>query len=309
MVRHLATIDNFSKEDIQEVIRRAQVFEQADDADFADLCKGKVMATLFFQESTRTMLSFQSAMAKLGGDWVGLTPEGSYVDAGDEDVEDTLLYIPDFADIMVVRHKSFDLVEYSKDCSVPLINGMCGEGEHSAGVLWIVTALSHHFEDFEGVDIGIYGMVKPSRPLKGMIKALTRLGANFYIDSVTEEFGVPEEIMQGREKQIQISSLNDFIGDVDVFFIAEGLPQPGFKEEDVDRYTQEFEQIGSEEMSMLRDDVVAMPIGPKYLKDGRRTIDKEVEESDKIKGHEMMESALYANMGIITYLLGIDVEK
>src|SRR4051812_2418666 len=102
--KHFISTDSLNKEQILEVLRRAAVFRQG--GDFTHLARGKALGLMFFQESTRTVSIFQSAIIKLGGGWLGMpNPAGSYVAAGEESVEHTLAAVAPMADVMAVRHK------------------------------------------------------------------------------------------------------------------------------------------------------------------------------------------------------------
>src|SRR3989344_3340699 len=135
--------------------------------DFTHVAPGKVLGLGFFQESTRTASGLQSAIIRLGGGWNGIpSPAGSYVNIGEESMDDTLNSLSDSADILGIRHKNFDLATYSKKATVPLINGMCGGDEHSAGALGMAYTIAKKMGKMDNLKVGMYGMVKSSRPSK-----------------------------------------------------------------------------------------------------------------------------------------------
>src|SRR3989344_3878519 len=170
-IKHFSQVNDFTKKDIDEVLRRAKIFNDYK-KDVTHIAPGKVLGLGFFQESTRTAAGLQAAIIRLGGGWNGIpSPAGSYVNIGEESMDDTLDSLADSADILGIRHKNFDLAAYSKKSKVPLINGMCGGDEHSAGSLGMVYTIEKNVGKIKNLKVGMYGMVKSSRPSK----AITRL--------------------------------------------------------------------------------------------------------------------------------------
>ena len=196
---------------------------------------------MFFQESTRTSATLKAAMVRLGGGWFGMDGiKGTYLESGEEDLEDTLNGVAPICDIMAIRHKSFDLTEFAeKGFRVPLINAMCGGEEHSISGLIYPYLVKKHFNGIEGIKVGIYGMSKASRPTKAMIKVLSKFGVEIYEDSVIDEFALPQNIkdiiIKNGSKYFK-DKLNNFVNKVDFLFIVEGLPQAGEDPALVDKF-------------------------------------------------------------------------
>src|SRR3989338_5601034 len=134
-MRHFTRTEDLTNKEYLEMHRRTKIFDEgiARGENFTHLCPGKVIATEFFQESTRTSASLQAAMMKLGGGWFGIAGiKGTYLETGEEDLEDTLRGVAPIADIMAVRHKDFDLTAFAASgFPIPLINAMSGSEEHS----------------------------------------------------------------------------------------------------------------------------------------------------------------------------------
>ena len=311
-IKHFTRTEDFTKEDYLEVFRRAEIFAKG--GDFTHLARGKIMAVMFFQESTRTVAVFQGAMIRLGGGWLGITnPAGSYVAAGEESVEDTLRGIGSLPDIIAVRHKNFDLTSFATDFNKPLINAMCGGEEHAAAAIWLIFSGSRLLktQDFKNIKVGFYGMIKSSRPAKGLIKVFSQLGATIYVDSIIPEFMTPSHIQEYSKKlgvKHVIASLEDFIGQVDFLYVTEGLPQAGEDEELVRKYNEKFIRFGEDQLKKVKEKAVVIHGEPSMMTNGQDIVKKEeILHDQRILNPRMMGDALHANMALITYLLNIKV--
>lgn len=316
MIKHFTRTEDFTTEEYQQLFEHAAIFEDgiAAGKNFVDLCPGRVIATMFFQESTRTAASLQAAMIRLGGGWHGMSgTAGTYLASGEEDLDDTLLGVAPLADIMAVRDKSFDLTACAaKGFPIPLINAMCGGEEHTIGGLLFPYSLLRHFGKLEGLKIGLYGMSKSSRPLKAYVKVLSRFGVSFVEDSVIPEMRLPDhirEIIAKNGSSYHEGKLDDFIGDVDVLNVIEGLPQAGENPQFVEEFNKRFIPITNAHFGRLQKDVFVEVAEPRQLTDGRLVALKETDHDPRNKTKKILQQFIPVNMAIITYLLGIDVKR
>lgn len=314
-MKNFTRTEDFTTKEYEEIFRRADIFESGIKAgkNFTHLCPGKVIATEFFQESTRTSASLKAAMTRLGGGWFGMDGiKGTYLETGEEDLEDTLHGVAPLCDIMGVRHKDFDLTEFAeKGFRVPLINAMCGGEEHSIGGATYPYMIKKYFSKLEGLKIGLYGMSKSSRPVKAMAKVMSRFGIEFYEDSVIPEFKMPEHIVKTIKENgsayIQ-DKLDNFIGKIDCLFVIEGLPQSGEDENLVDKFNKAFVPFSNAHLAKVRSDAVIEVGEPRATTDGRLVALKETDNDPRIIGKELIHDIVYINMAIITYLLDVEVK-
>lgn len=312
IMKHFTQTKDFSKEDYLEIFRRAQIIEDGikQGKEFTHLCPGKVMATMFLQESTRTSASVQSAIIKLGGGWFGMSGiKGTYLESGEESVEDTLKGVAPLCDIMAVRHKDFDLSALAaKGFRVPLINAMCGREEHSIGAMAYCYFLRRKLGTLAGKKIGFYGLIKSSRPAKAMARAMSHFGVIFYEDAVIPEFQLPknifQEVAQNGCQYIQ-TKLDNFIGEVDCLIVTEGLPQAGEDPKVMEKFNQNFSPISQKELDLLKRDAILIIDEPRAMSDGRSVAMPEVDSDKRESTKEALESIIYTNMALITYLLNI----
>ncbi len=314
-IKHFTKTQDFTKEDYLEVCRRAKIFQDGIEKkgkSFAHLCPDKVLATMFFQESTRTATGLQSAMIKLGGGYVGVSgTAGTYLATGEEDLSDFLNSFVPFCDLMAVRHKTLNLDELAHNFPVPLINAMCGGDEHSISALGIIYSLLCRGIKIEDMKYGIYGMIKSSRPAKAFIRALSILGATIYEDPVVEEFETPLEIREFCQKaggKLIKKKFDEFISEVDFLHIVEGLPQSGEDEKLVEEYNQQFKVFTKKELEMLKPGAYMFYSMPRKMTDGRLIADPEIDSDPRVINMAFMKEWVYVMMGLYTYLLGIEVK-
>lgn len=311
-MKHFTQVSDLTRDEYTEVFRRALIFQDKPHPDHASLATGKALAIGFFQESTRTVAGLQASIIKLGGGWLGITSsQGSYVESGEESMEDTLLSLAEYSDIMAVRHKDFDLSAFASKSPVPLINGMCGGDEHSTAALAIAYTIQRQLGKLDGLNIGIYGMTKSSRPAKGLLKALSKYNTTFYEDSVVDELQTPPDIRkiveENGSKIIKVK-LDDFLEKIDFLLIVEGLPQSGEDEAVIKSYNSQFKILGKKDLDKLRKDAIFMYGMPSVMTDGRLIVKKEELDKDKrMIGFNLLREFVFVNMALTTLLLDIEV--
>ena len=177
--RDLVSIDDLSTGEILELFRHADVFRE-DPATTLDLCRGSIMATLFFEPSTRTRLSFESAMLRLGGGVITAAEAGVTSRAKGESLADTVRVVGgSYADILVVRHPQDGAARVAaRYAQVPVINGGDGVHEHPTQTLCDLYTLWKEKGRLEGLDVVLCGDLRYSRTIMSFASALARFRAN-----------------------------------------------------------------------------------------------------------------------------------
>ncbi len=196
--RDLVSINDFSNDEIHTVLQTAGEMEGLIGKP-NELCKGKVLATLFFEPSTRTQFSFQSAMLRLGGGVIGFSDTtGTSVSKG-ETLEDTIRIIDDYADIIAMRHSQpGSLSLAAKYASIPVISGGEGKGEHPTQTLLDLYTIKKELGRLD-VTIGFYGDLKYGRTVHSLILGASRFGANFHCIA-PPSLQMPEEYAKKAEQ-------------------------------------------------------------------------------------------------------------
>ena len=205
---------------------------------YNEACRHKILATLFFEPSTRTRLSFESAMLSLGGSVLGFSEANSSSAAKGESVADTIEVVSGYADIIAMRHpKEGAPIVASSHTSVPIINAGDGGHFHPTQTLTDLMTIYHEKGGFENLTVGLCGDLKFGRTVHSLIGAMSRYkGVKFVLIS-PEELKLPSFVKQEyiKDKGIEYSqctSLEDVIGDLDILYMTRVQRERFFNEED-----------------------------------------------------------------------------
>jgi aspartate carbamoyltransferase catalytic subunit len=203
--------NQFSKKEIDAIIKTAEEFEKAlKNRDSLILLKGKILATLFFEPSTRTRLSFETAMQRLGGGVIGLgSVESSSVKKG-ETLSDTVRTVSQYADAIVIRHPLLGSAKEAADAaSIPVINAGDGAGQHPTQALLDIYTIYKELGSLKNLTVTMVGDLKYGRTVHALAELLSLFQARFYFVSPTL-LRMPEEITSGlREKGMEVIETED----------------------------------------------------------------------------------------------------
>lgn len=314
-MKQYTKVEDLTKVEYNELCRRTKYFIDGlkQNKDFTNLCPGKVMATMFFQESARTSSTLQSAMITLGGGWIGISGvEGTYVGSGEEAISDFLKSYALVSDIMGVRHKELDLEKIKGDFPIPLINSMCGQSEHTLAAAGYICILSNILGDLDEIKVGVYGMANASRPAKAFVKAISYFKPTIYVDSIIPEFALSQDIIDFAEAngaKVINRPVKEFIGEIDFLSIVEGLPQAGTDEKLVEEFNKKYRLITvNEDVSRMKEKSGYMFAFPTKMTDGRSTSSDELENNEKNITWEYLSEWKPVAMALITLLLDVNVE-
>ena len=231
---HVVSINDFSNEEIMRVFEIAeQMIPAARGERTNDLLNGKLLATLFFEPSTRTRLSFESAMSRLGGDVLGFSdPSGTSVVKG-ETLADTIRMAEAYTDVIVLRHPREGAARLASDFSrKPIINAGDGAGQHPTQTLLDLFTIIREKGSIEGQHVVLLGDLKYGRTAHSLAYALSRFGAEITLVS-PKQLQMPEEITSDLSQISTIhesESLEDAVSDADVVYVTriqkERFPDP-----------------------------------------------------------------------------------
>jgi aspartate carbamoyltransferase catalytic subunit len=278
-----------------------------------NLARGKVIATLFFQPSTRTMNSFQSAIIRMGGGWLGVTNSDSISMSKGESFEDTIREYSTYSDLIAIRHPDDEAAEKAAATSfVPVLNCGCGSREHAVYTAMILMVLQFYLKrPLEGLKIGIYGTPEINRASKALLPILGLYGVELFVDDLGH-FPFPEDVVNLAKKNglksITYGKLDDFIGEVDALVLTRGLqkgniPADKFSKEKEELVLKNYIPINKEHMKKLRKDAILYMIKPRIFE-----IEKEV-DSDPRSAYMSDEPNTEAVAALIAYFLGIKIGK
>ncbi|MFI3262507.1 MAG: aspartate carbamoyltransferase [Rikenellaceae bacterium] len=300
MGKSLVSIGDFNKEEILTIMRLAEEFEN----DCSDrILQGKVIATLFFEPSTRTRLSFETAINRLGGRVIGFSEASSTSVTKGETLHDTIKMVSGYADMIVMRHFVEGAARYASEVSpVPVINAGDGSNQHPSQTLLDLYSIKKTQGTLDNVHVMMAGDLKYGRTVHSLIHALSHFNARFTFVA-PKELSLPEEYKNFmREKNIEFTETTEFmehINDADILYMTRVQ-----KERFVD--LMEYERVKNAYVlknRMLKDTKdnlrVLHPL-PRV-----KEIRTDVDSNPKAYYFEQARNGVYARMAIITYLLGI----
>ena len=260
-MRSLIDISELTPTEIEELIATADDII-ADPAKYSEKCKGKKLATLFFEPSTRTRLSFEAAMLELGGSVLGFSEAQSSSAAKGESIADTAKVISCYADIIAMRHpKEGAPLVAAMNASIPVINA--GDGGHSHPTQTLADLLTIHREKggLDNLTVGFCGDLKFGRTVHSLISALIRCsGVRFVLISPTElklPGYVKDKLDAAGVEYTETDSLEGSIADLDILYMTRVQKERFFNEEDYlrlkDTYilTPEKMALASEKLRVL----------------------------------------------------------
>ncbi len=222
--KHLIDLEDVSTGELMEIIRLANQIMAAPQ-EYADACRGKILATLFYEPSTRTQMSFKTAMLRLGGTVIGFdNPQNSSVSKG-ESLKDTITVVGGYTDIIAIRHPLEGAAKAASMYSAaPVINAGDGGHLHPTQTLTDVVTLYNEKGTLDGMCIGLCGDLKNGRTVHSLIKTMAHFPNNRFVLISTPELTVPQYIKDILNasgcRYTEIPSLKEAIPQLDVLYMT-----------------------------------------------------------------------------------------
>lgn len=302
-MRHLMSPLDFSVEELE------QIFDLANDIEknmgkYAHACDGKKLATCFYEPSTRTRLSFESAMLNLGGSVIGFSDAGSSSASKGESVSDTIRVISCFADICAMRHpKEGAPMVAASVSSIPVINAGDGGHQHPTQTLTDLLTIRSLTGKIGNFTIGLCGDLKFGRTVHSLINALTRYENIRFIFISPPELTVPDYITDTlKEKQIpykEVIKLDDVMSELDFLYMTRVQKERFFNEEDYVRL-KDFYILNKEKMELAKSNMLVLHPLPRV-----NEISVEVDQDPRAAYFKQVQYGVYVRMALILTLLGI----
>ena len=235
-MRSLLDIVDLTVEEIDELIATANDII-ADPDKYAEKCKRKKLATLFFEPSTRTHLSFEAAMLELGGSVLGFSAANNSSASKGESVADTVKTVSCYADVIAMRHpKEGAPMIASMRCDVPIINAGDGGHNHPTQTLADLLTIQREKGHFDNLVVGMCGDLKFGRTVHSLIHALTRYENVKFVLISPDELKVPEYIIDELNKEgipyVETTSLEDAMPELDILYMTRVQQERFFNEAD-----------------------------------------------------------------------------
>lgn len=305
-MRHLLNPLDFSVEEIYELLDLASDIEK-NPQKYAHVCDGKKLATLFYEPSTRTRLSFESAMLNLGGSVLGFSSADSSSAAKGESVSDTIQVISCFADICAMRHpKEGAPMVASLKSSIPVINAGDGGHQHPTQTLTDLLTIRSLTGRLDSLTVGLCGDLKFGRTVHSLIEALSRYANIRFVLISPPELRVPDYIKEDvlNAKQIEyreVENLDAAMPELDILYMTRVQRERFFNEEDYIRMKDCY-ILDKSKMKLAKDSMFVLHPLPRV-----NEISVEVDEDPRAAYFRQVQYGVYVRMALIMTLL--EVEK
>lgn len=303
--KSLVSISDISKDEILELLERARYFEEHPDSKILD---GKVVATLFFEPSTRTRLSFETAVNRLGGRVIGFSDPGTSSSVKGETLKDTIKMVSNYADLIVMRHFLEGAARYATEVTeVPIINAGDGANQHPSQTMLDLYSIYKTQGRLTDLTITMVGDLKYGRTVHSLLMAMKYFRPKF-VFVASRELAMPQEYKEFcRREGIKFEETTDFSADVinssDIIYMTrvqrERFTDPLEYERVKDLYTLHNAMLDNSRENLR----ILHPL-PRV-----NEIDVDVDDNPKAYYFEQARNGLYARQAIITRALGINPLK
>ena len=301
--RHLIEPDDLSVEEIDEICSLSEQMI-VDPAAFQDVCRGKILAALFFEPSTRTRLSFEAAMLRLGGAVEGFSDAQSSSAAKGESLSDTIRVVSSYVDVIAMRSpKEGAALLASRFSSCPIINAGDGGHFHPTQTLTDLVTIRELRGGFENLTVGFCGDLKFGRTVHSLVQAMCRYKNNKFVFISPSELAIPEYIQEsvldasGAEYE-SVYRLEDVIDTIDILYMTRVQKERFFNEQDYIRLKDSY-ILDKAKMKLARPDMIVLHPLPRV-----NEIAPEVDDDPRAAYFRQVKYGMYARMALIAKLTG-----
>ncbi len=303
-IRHLIEPMDFTVEELNEIFELAHQI-MADPQKFSHICDGKILGTLFYEPSTRTRLSFEAAMMRLGGKILGFSEPNSTSISKGETLADTIKIVSIYSDIIAMRHPKEGAAKVaSLYAGVPIINAGDGGHQHPTQTLTDLLTITSLKNGLDNHTIGICGDLKFGRTVHSLIKAMSRYSGNKFVLISPKELAIPqyirEEILQKNNMEyVEVEKLEDVIGNLDILYMTRIQKERFFNEEEYLRLKDSY-ILDKAKMDMAPKDMIVMHPLPRV-----NEISYEIDDDERACYFKQAEYGMYVRMALMIKLLGV----
>ena len=304
-MKHLIDIKNLSVEEINELIKVANDIIQNKEK-YSHKCNGKKLATLFFEPSTRTRLSFEAAMLELGGSVLGFATADSSSTSKGESVADTIRTVGCYADIIAMRHpkEGAPLVASLKSV-VPVINAGDGGHNHPTQTLTDLLTIQREKGRFENLTIGLCGDLKFGRTVHSLITAMSRYKNIKFVLISPNELKIPEylkkEVLEKNNLEwMETTNIEEYMDKLDILYMTRVQKERFFNEEDYIRL-KDYYILNKDKLEKAKKDLCIMHPLPRV-----NEISVDVDDDPRAAYFRQVENGKYIRMALILKLLEIN---
>ncbi len=298
--KSLISITDFSKEEILRIMDLAAEFEKKPNQ---NLLEGRVVASLFFEPSTRTRLSFETAINRLGGKVVGFTDSSSSSTTKGESLKDTIVMVSNYADLIVMRHPLEGSARYASEQSmVPVINAGDGANQHPTQTMLDLYSIIKTQGKFEDLKIAMVGDLKYGRTVHSLLMAMSHFRPTFYFVS-PEELKLPKEYKKFlTANNIPFSEhidIDEVVNDVDILYMTR-VQKERFSDPIEYEKVKNVYVLNNQMLANTKDNLKILHPLPRV-----NEIDTDVDDNSKAYYFEQARNGVFARMAIMAAILGL----
>ena len=305
-MRNLMNITDLSLEEIDELIATAEDII-ANPVKYQDACNHKLMAALFFEPSTRTRLSFEAAMQRLGGRVIGFSEAGSSSTAKGESLSDTVQTVGCYADLIVMRHpKEGAPVVAARRAGVPIINAGDGAHNHPTQTLTDLLTIWRSKHTFNNLTIGLCGDLKFGRTVHSLVAAMARYTGIKFVFIAPEELKFPRYIIEeeldtrGIEYK-EVTSMEEAMPELDVLYMTRVQKERFFNEADYIRLKDTY-ILTPDKLEPAKKDMIVMHPLPRV-----NEISVAVDDDPRAAYFPQAKNGMFIRMALILKMLEVNV--
>ena len=304
-MKHLVSISHCSAEDIMRILDRATLFERNPNRDFL---QGRVIATLFFEPSTRTRLSFETAVCRLGGKVIGFSDASTSSSTKGETLKDTIKIVSNYADAIVMRHYLEGAAQYATEVSpVPIINAGDGSNQHPSQTLLDLYSIRQTQGSLEQKTIVMVGDLKYGRTIHSLIEGMQPFSPRF-IFVAPKELALPEEYRSYcREHSIPFEEVTEFtsevIAEADILYMTRVQRERFSDPEEYERVKNVY-ILDRELLCLAKPNLKILHPLPRV-----QEIAQEVDDHPAAYYFRQALNGLYVRQSILSEVLGIEVKN
>lgn len=301
--RHLIDANDFTSEELQSIINLGLKMHQEPE-NFSDLCRGKILGTLFYEPSTRTRLSFESAMLRMGGKVLGFADAETSSAKKGEGVADTIRVLDGYADIIVMRHpREGAPLLASQYSTVPIINGGDGGHQHPTQTLTDLLTIQYYKSHIKNLKVGICGDLLFGRTVHSLLKTLSRFPNMEFVLISPPELKIPShlksEVLEKHNVNIiETISLEEHMNDIDILYVTRIQKERFFNEDDYIKLKDSY-ILTPEKLKYAKDDLLLMHPLPRV-----NEISYDVDKDPRAKYFQQAKFGVFARMALMAKLLG-----
>lgn len=306
-MKYLIDPMDLSVEEIDELIDIANDIIK-DRTRYQDVCRHKILATLFFEPSTRTRLSFESAMLSLGGNVLGFSSASNTSASKGESVSDTISVVSSYCDIIAMRHpKEGAPLVATRKSTVPLINAGDGGHNHPTQTLTDLLTISREKGRLDNLTIGFCGDLKFGRTVHSLTKAMSRYKNIKFVFIAPPELKIPEylkhDLLDAKNLDYkEVETIEEVIEDLDILYMTRVQKERFFNEQDYIRLKDTY-ILDLKKLEKSKSDLIVMHPLPRV-----NEITTEVDDDPRAKYFDQVQNGRFMRMALILKMLGLENE-